>query len=43
MELPLRLFDKSKEELLESGIKKVHIVMVNFRRDMVGRSVLELS
>jgi hypothetical protein len=43
MELPLRLFDKRKEERLEPRLKKAHIVMVNFRRDMTDRSVAERS
>jgi hypothetical protein len=43
MEFQFRLLDERKEELLESRIKEVHIVMVNFRRNMVGRSVLEFS
>jgi hypothetical protein len=30
VELPLRLLDERKEELLEPGLKEVHIVMVNF-------------
>jgi hypothetical protein len=43
MKLPLRSFNEREEELLELWFKKVHVVMVNFRRNMVGRSVLEFS
>jgi hypothetical protein len=43
MELPLHFFDKGKEEFLELRFKKVHIIMVNFRRNMVRRSILEFS
>jgi hypothetical protein len=43
MELPFRLFDEREEQLLEPRFKKSHIVMVNFRRDVIRRSVLEYS
>jgi hypothetical protein len=43
MESPPRLCDERKEEHLEPRLKKAHAVMVNFRRDMVRRSVAERS
>jgi hypothetical protein len=43
MKPPFRLFDERKEQHLEPGFKKSHVVMVNFRRDVIGRSVLEYS
>jgi hypothetical protein len=43
IELPLRLFDKRKEERLEPRLKKAHVVMVDFRRDVIGGSVMERS
>jgi hypothetical protein len=43
MELPLRLFDEREEERLELRFKKAHVVMVNFRRNMIGRSFVEHS
>jgi hypothetical protein len=43
MESPPRLLDEGEEERLEPRLKKAHAVMVNFRRDMIGRSVLERS
>jgi hypothetical protein len=42
-ELPLRLSDESEKQPLELGFKKAHVVMVYFRRDMVGCSVLEYA
>jgi hypothetical protein len=43
MKLLFRSFDERKKQLLESRLKQSHVVMVNFRRDMIGRSVLECS
>ncbi|MDR1072512.1 MAG: hypothetical protein LBL45_02405 [Treponema sp.] len=37
MELPLRLCDEGEEKRLEPRLKKAHVVMVNFRRDIVRR------
>jgi hypothetical protein len=43
MEPPLRLCDEREEERPELRLKKAQAVMVNFRRDMTGRSVVERS
>jgi hypothetical protein len=43
MELPFRLFDEREEQHLEPWFKKSHVVMVNFRRDVIRRSVMEYS
>ncbi|MDR1072650.1 MAG: hypothetical protein LBL45_03105 [Treponema sp.] len=43
MELPLRLCDEGEEERLELWLKKAHVVMINFRRNMTVRSVAERS
>jgi hypothetical protein len=43
MKLPLRLSNESEKQPLELGFKQAHVVMVYFRRDMVGCPVAEYA
>jgi hypothetical protein len=43
LESPLRLPYERQKQDLELWLKQAHVVMVYFRRDMVGRSVLEYA